>query len=102
MARLIALASCTRHRHATMEFMYTHRDDQQMLKCPVCKTMLSIPHSDTEDRKFTCAGDEIAVYPAIQGGLRGPASYWIGGSRLEVKVGAEPADQERSAAAGQE
>jgi len=101
MARLIALASI-RHRNATMEFMYTHRGDQQMLKCPVCKTMLSIPHSDTEDRRFTCGGDEIAVYPAIQGGLRAPASYWICGSRLEVKVGAEAADQERSAAAGQE
>jgi hypothetical protein len=72
-----------------------------MLQCPVCKTMLSIPHSDTEDREFTCRGDEIGVYPGIPGGLKGPASYWIGGSRLEVKVGVDPADQERSAAAGQ-
>jgi hypothetical protein len=73
-----------------------------MLQCPVCKTMLSIPQSDTEDREFTCSGDEIGVYPGIQGGLRHPASYWIGGSRVEVKIGVKPANQERSTAAGQE
>jgi hypothetical protein len=62
-----------------------------MLQCPVCKTMLSIEHSATEDREFTCGGDEIGVYPGIQGGLRA-ASYWIGGSRVEIKVGAEAAE----------